>query len=78
MNLNLTSVFQCSFRNFTDDALTEKAQLSTLLLLPVNNPFPTGSLLVSKAGLIALSKTLAAEERAHGIRVTAICPGSQY
>ncbi|HEY9297199.1 MAG TPA: SDR family NAD(P)-dependent oxidoreductase, partial [Phormidium sp.] len=31
---------------------------------------------VSKFGLMALSKTLAAEERAHGIRVTAICPGA--
>jgi NADP-dependent 3-hydroxy acid dehydrogenase YdfG len=31
---------------------------------------------VSKAGLMALSQTLAQEERSHGIRVTALCPGS--
>jgi short-subunit dehydrogenase len=30
----------------------------------------------SKFGLMALSKALAAEERANGIRVSAICPGS--
>jgi len=68
--------YQCvsvQFRNFTDDAIAEEAQLSTLLLLPVNNP--TGSFTVSKAGLIALSKPLA-EERVHGIRVTVICPGA--
>jgi short-subunit dehydrogenase len=39
--------------------------------------FPNwGPYCVSKFGLMALSKTLAAEERARGIRVTAICPGS--
>jgi 2-hydroxycyclohexanecarboxyl-CoA dehydrogenase len=30
----------------------------------------------SKAGLLALTRTLACEEAAHGIRVNAICPGS--
>jgi 2-hydroxycyclohexanecarboxyl-CoA dehydrogenase len=30
----------------------------------------------SKAGLLALTRTLAHEEAAHGIRVNAICPGS--
>jgi short-subunit dehydrogenase len=40
-------------------------------------PFPTwGAYNVSKAGLIALSKTLAVEERSHGIRVVTICPGA--
>jgi short-subunit dehydrogenase len=40
-------------------------------------PFPTwGAYNVSKAGLIALSKTLAAEERTYGIRVVSICPGA--
>jgi meso-butanediol dehydrogenase/(S,S)-butanediol dehydrogenase/diacetyl reductase len=32
----------------------------------------------SKAALIALTRTLAHEEAAHGIRVNAICPGSTY
>jgi short-subunit dehydrogenase len=40
-------------------------------------PFPNwGAYSVSKAGVIALSKALAAEERANGIRVNAICPGA--
>jgi 2-hydroxycyclohexanecarboxyl-CoA dehydrogenase len=30
----------------------------------------------SKAGLLAMTRTLAAEESAHGIRVNAVCPGS--
>ena len=39
--------------------------------------FPNwGAYCVSKFGLMALTKTLASEERANGIRVTAICPGS--
>jgi NADP-dependent 3-hydroxy acid dehydrogenase YdfG len=40
-------------------------------------PFPGwGAYNVSKAALIALSKTLAAEERAKGIRVVTISPGA--
>jgi short-subunit dehydrogenase len=35
-----------------------------------------GAYSVSKAGVIALSQALAQEERVHGIRVTAICPGA--
>jgi len=35
-----------------------------------------GAYCVSKAGLLSLSQTLAQEERANGIRVIAICPGS--
>jgi len=31
---------------------------------------------VSKAGLLAMTRTLAAEEAEHGIRVNAVCPGS--
>jgi NADP-dependent 3-hydroxy acid dehydrogenase YdfG len=39
--------------------------------------FPNwGAYCVSKFGLVALSKALAAEERANGIRVTALYPGS--
>jgi 2-hydroxycyclohexanecarboxyl-CoA dehydrogenase len=32
----------------------------------------------TKAGLIALTRTLAHEEAAHGIRANAVCPGSTY
>ena len=30
----------------------------------------------TKAGLLALTRTLAHEEAAHGVRVNAVCPGS--
>jgi len=32
----------------------------------------------TKAGLIALTRTVAHEEAAHGIRANAVCPGSTY
>jgi len=53
-----------------------KAQLSTLLL-PVNNPFPTGAYSVSKAGLIAFLKPLQLKNVPRNSR-NLICPGGQY
>ncbi|MGF1521107.1 MAG: SDR family oxidoreductase [Leptolyngbyaceae cyanobacterium] len=42
-----------------------------------HNAFPTwGAYSASKAGLISLSRTLAAEEREHGIRVMIVSPGA--
>ncbi len=77
INLNLTSVFQCiigilpSMRNRANGTIINIASIAG------KQPFPGwGAYSVSKAGLIALSKTLAAEERDRGIRVTAICPGA--
>jgi len=77
MNLNLTSVFQCIqgiipvMRHQRRGIIINVASIAGL------QPFPTwGAYNVSKAGLIALSKTLSAEERTHGIRVVTICPGA--
>ncbi|MUL37574.1 SDR family oxidoreductase [Gloeocapsopsis dulcis] len=77
MNLNLTSVFQCilgalpTMRDRGTGTIINIASIAGL------QPFPSwGAYSVSKAGLIALSKTLAAEERTNGIRVTTICPGA--
>ncbi|OKH22486.1 SDR family oxidoreductase [Chroogloeocystis siderophila] len=77
MNLNLTSVFQCilgvlpTMRDRGTGTIVNVASVAGL------QPFPSwGAYSVSKAGLIALSKTLAAEERQNGIRVTTICPGA--
>lgn len=77
MNLNLTSVFQCilgilpTMRNQAGGTIINVASVAGL------QPFPTwGAYNVSKAGLIALSKTLAQEERPHGIRVVTISPGA--
>jgi short-subunit dehydrogenase len=77
ININLTSVWQCilgvlpSMRDRVGGTIINVASIAG------KQPFPEwGAYSVSKAGLIALSKTLAAEERANGIRVTAICPGA--
>ncbi len=77
INLNLTSVFQCivgilpTMRSRANGTIINVASIAGI------QPFPGwGAYSVSKAGLIALSKTIAAEERDRGIRVTAICPGA--
>lgn len=77
INLNLTSVFQCILGILPMMRDRQKGTIINVASIAGQHPFPSwGAYSVSKAGLIALSKTLAAEERAHGIRVTAICPGA--
>ena len=77
MNINLTSVFQCILGILPTMRDRGKGTIINVASVAGKQPFPNwGAYSVSKAGLIALSKTLAAEERTHGIRVTAICPGA--
>lgn len=77
INLNLTSVFQCILGILPSMRDRGRGTIINVASISGQNPFPSwGAYSVSKAGLIALSKTLAAEEREQGIRVTAICPGS--
>ncbi len=77
INLNLTSVFQC-----VQAVLPKLRQQSSSTIINVSSiaghqVFPEwGAYCVSKFGLMALTKALAAEERAHGIRVMTISPGS--
>lgn len=77
IDLNLTSVFQCIM-----GVLPMMRDRGIGTIINVNSiagkqAFPNwGAYSVSKAGLIALSKTLAQEERPHGIRVTTIFPGA--
>ncbi|MEH2403257.1 SDR family oxidoreductase [Nostoc sp.] len=77
INLNLTSVFQCimgilpSMRDRGTGTIINIASIAAKQLFP-----GWGAYSVSKAGLIALSQTLAQEERSYGIRVTVICPGA--
>ena len=77
INLNLTSVFQCiqgilpSMRDRNSGIIINVASIAA------SNFFPDwGVYSVSKAGLVALSKTLAIEERANGIRTVIISPGA--
>ena len=77
INLNLTSVFGCilgvlpMMRDRSIGTIINVASIAGQQVFP-----GWGAYCVSKAGLIALSKTLAAEERANGIRVSVICPGA--
>ena len=77
LDLNLTSVWQCILGILPGMRDRKSGIIINVSSIAGSQVFPNwGLYCVSKFGLMALSKTLAAEERAHGIRVTAICPGS--
>lgn len=77
MALNLTSAFQCIQAVLPAMRARQQGTIINVASIAGYQAFPGwGAYNVSKAGLIALSKTLAAEERAHGIRVVTLCPGS--
>ncbi|HHP7231219.1 MAG TPA: SDR family oxidoreductase [Xenococcaceae cyanobacterium] len=77
LDLNLTSVFQC-----IQGVLPQMRQRGTGTIVNVAsiaayNAFPDwGAYSVSKAGLVALTKALAVEERSKGIRAVTIAPGA--
>ena len=77
INLNLTSVFQCIMGILPGMRDRGRGTIINIVSIAGKQAFANwGAYSVSKAGAIALSQTLAQEERAHGIRVTAICPGA--
>jgi short-subunit dehydrogenase len=77
MDLNLNSVFQCIQAILPGMRARQQGMIINIASIAGYQAFPGwGAYNVSKAGLIVLSKTLAAEERAHGIRVVTICPGA--
>ena len=77
LDLNLTSVWQCILGVLPGMRDRKSGIIINVSSIAGSQVFPNwGAYCVSKFGLMALSKTLAAEERASGIRVTAICPGS--
>lgn len=77
IDLNLTSVFQCILGVLPTMRDQHRGTIINVASIAGQNPFPGwGAYSVSKAGLIALSKTLAAEERDQGIRVVTVCPGA--
>ncbi|MDZ8054024.1 MAG: SDR family oxidoreductase [Aulosira sp. ZfuVER01] len=77
INLNLTSIFQCIMGILPGMRDRSSGTIINIVSIAGKQAFANwGAYSVSKAGLIALSQTLAQEERAHGIRVTAICPGA--
>lgn len=77
MALNLTSVFQCIQGILPEMRQRKRGTIINVASIAGHQVFPEwGAYCVSKFGLIALSKTLAVEERPHGIRVVTISPGS--
>lgn len=77
LNLNLTSVFQCIQAVLPSMRDRQNGMIINISSIAAQTPFPGwGAYSVSKAGLVALSQTLAGEERANGIRVVTISPGA--
>jgi NADP-dependent 3-hydroxy acid dehydrogenase YdfG len=77
IDLNLSSVFQCILGVLPGMRDRAQGSIVNVASIAAETPFPGwGAYCVSKAGLVTLSKVLAAEERAKGIRVTSISPGA--
>lgn len=77
IDLNLTSAFQCIQAVLPGMRSRHQGTIINVASIASHQVFSGwGAYCVSKFGLLALSKTLAIEERPHGIRVTAVCPGS--
>jgi NADP-dependent 3-hydroxy acid dehydrogenase YdfG len=77
IDLNLTSVFQCIQGVLPQMRQRHQGTIINVASIAAHHAFPEwGAYAVSKAGIIALSKTLAVEERANGIRVMTISPGA--
>ncbi|PSP17509.1 MAG: short-chain dehydrogenase [Cyanobacteria bacterium QS_8_64_29] len=76
MDLNLTSPFQCIQGVLPEMRARGQGTIVNVSSIAAQHAFPGwGPYNVSKAGLIALSKTLAGEEKSHGIRVMTVSPG---
>jgi len=77
LSLNLTSVFQCMQGILPGMRIRQQGTIINVVSIAGRQTFAGwGAYCASKFGLMGLSKTLAAEERTHGIRVVAVCPGA--
>ncbi|MEL6501231.1 MAG: SDR family oxidoreductase [Cyanobacteria bacterium J06607_15] len=77
LELNLTSVFQCVQGILPHMRGRASGTIINVASIAASNAFPEwGAYSVSKAGLLALGRALAVEERANGIRTVTISPGS--
>lgn len=77
MGLNLTSIFQCIQGVLPQMRDRRQGTIINVASIAAFNAFPNwGAYGVSKAALVALSKALSVEERAHGIRTVTVSPGS--
>ncbi|WP_299484506.1 SDR family oxidoreductase [Acaryochloris sp. IP29b_bin.137] len=77
LNLNLTSAFQCIQAVLPGMRSQQQGTIINVVSIAGQQAFPQwGAYCASKFGLMGLTKALAQEERPHGIRVTAVCPGA--
>jgi NADP-dependent 3-hydroxy acid dehydrogenase YdfG len=77
IDINLTSVFQCIQGILPHMRHRRTGTIVNVSSIAAKQVFPNwGVYSVTKFGLMALTQAVAGEERANGIRVTAICPGS--
>jgi short-subunit dehydrogenase len=77
LNLNLTSVLQCIQAVLPGMRDRQSGTIVNVASIAAYQAFPNwGAYNISKAGLLSLSKTLAAEERSNGIRVVTVSPGA--
>ena len=77
IDLNLTSVFQCIQGILPHMRQRRSGTIVNISSIASKQVFPNwGAYSVSKFGLMALTQAIAGEERANGIRVSAVCPGS--
>lgn len=75
--LNLTAPFQCIQAVLPQMRSQGQGTIVNIISIAGRQTFPEwGAYSASKFGLMGLTKTLAQEERAHGIRVIALCPGA--
>ncbi len=76
INLNLTSAFLCT-QALLPSLRQQRGTIVNVVSIAGRQAFPDwGAYCASKFGLLGLTKALAAEERGHGIRVIALCPGA--
>lgn len=77
IDLNVTSVFECIQGILPGMRDRQQGTIINIISIAGQQIFPGwGAYCVSKFALMALSKTLAQEERDRGIRVTSFCPGA--
>lgn len=77
MDLNLTSVLQCIQAVLPAMRSAGGGTIVNVASIAAKSAFPDwGAYTVSKVGIVALSRVLAAEERPHGIRVVTVFPGA--
>jgi NADP-dependent 3-hydroxy acid dehydrogenase YdfG len=77
IDLNLTSPFQCIQAILPGMRSRKRGTIVNVISVAGRQTFPDwGAYCASKFGLMGMTKTLAQEERAYGIRVVALCPGA--